>query len=343
MQLDVSDRGRLVQAIAAAFTSLDLELLLMSRFQTPYRNIASDQLPDVHRSMKLVQHFDMRNEAEQLVAAVRDARPRVAAFVELAEKVGLVQPPDDAALQALIKPGRPGDAGRDPAAFRTALAQREDTICRIVVGGKRYGTGTLVGPDLVLTNRHVVSSVLHDDGGFTDKVICEFDYRQAASGYTTPATRVAATAMIASSPHAPEDLTGAENKSKAHLDYAVLRLERDLAAAPIVDGGHPRGFTRIPQTPPGPAEKQGIVILQHPNAQTMRIDLGAVTWLGETRLRHSASTLSGSSGAPLLDVDLAFVALHHAGYDWPKVDSAINQAIPMALIAADARGQGVGI
>ena len=144
MQLEPADRGKLVHAIAASFTSLDLELLMMSRSATDLRNIASAQLPDIHQAMKLVQYFEMRNEVEQLVAAVRDARPSVAAFVDLAEKVGLVQPPDATSLQALMKPGRPGDAGRDPTAFRTGLSQREDTICRIVVGGKRYGTGTLL-------------------------------------------------------------------------------------------------------------------------------------------------------------------------------------------------------
>lgn len=346
MKLQPSDTGKLMKAMVESFDQDTLDTLFMERFNHTTTRYAGQVVDDEARALRIVKEFQSRNEIELLIALLRDARPKVLELAELAQTVGLFTPPQDSgALQVVVRPGKGGTIGHDPRQFRKDLAAREDTICRIVVDGTRFGTGTLVGPDLVLTNYHVVKTVLQDQGSLGGTVVCEFDYRLAASGYTTPATRVKATAAIASSMFAPEDLASTPvNASTAFLDYALLRIEQNLADAPIIGGGDPRGYTRLAPPPASAlAARQGVLVLQHPDAQPLRLDVGAVSEAFATRIRHTADTLGGSSGAPVFDGDLAFAALHHAGYDWPRCDPPVNQAIPIGLIVADLAAKGVAL
>ena len=343
MRLNPAQLAALISAMAESFDQNRLDLIFMSRFGHSTGRYAGQYLDDMTRAMRIVQEFQARNEIEVLVAVLRDARPKVVELAGLAEQVGLIEPVDMGSLQVVARPVHGGTIGHDPAGFRADLAAREDTICRIVVEGERYGTGTLVGPDLVLTNHHVVKSVLQEDGRLAGSVICQFDYRQAKGGYATPATPVAATAAIAFSPHSPQDLAPSPvNTAADKLDYSLLRLASRIGQQPIVDGGDPRGFTPIQPPPATPlAANQPVLLLQHPDALPLRLDLGTVTELYETRLRHNANTLGGSSGSPVFDGDLAFAALHQAGYDWPGCTPPMNQAIPIGLILADLASKGV--
>jgi hypothetical protein len=340
VKLEHQDTKKLLDATREAFDSTDLELLLFERFGLRYANIAAATLRDDIRALKLVQYFENRYETERLVAAFYEARPRVPAILELAETVGIL--PKQDALQVLARPITGEAVGVDPAAFRAALALRERSICRITVGGTRYGTGMLVADDLVLTNHHVVARALAEDGRLIG-VVCEFDYRRTATAYVTPGHSAKALQVLACRSHAPEDLTGGSVSALDRLDYAILKLDSAMGRASIVEGGDDRGFTGIPAQPPTLAEGQAVLLLQHPNAEPLSLDLGSTEWFGQARIRHSANTKGGSSGAPVFDVDLAPVALHHAGYDWPEVGRFENQAIPMRLIAADARSRGVAI
>jgi hypothetical protein len=102
----------------------------------------------------------------------------------------------------------------------------------------------------------------------------------------------------------------------------------------IVDSFEARGFARMLPDIVLPIST-AILILQHPEGQQLKIDLGTVTALPGMRARHNVNTLAGSSGAPLFDAELRLVGLHHAGFDWPAANQAYNQAIPMSLIVAD--------
>ena len=175
-------------------------------------------------------------------------------------------------------------------------------------------------------------------------ISCLFDHKQGADGYTTPGTSVKVTDVPVSSPHAEEDLKpDGTNTAADKLDYAMLRLERRLSEAPVVNGGTERGFVPVAKPPRTAKVPEGLLVLQHPTAKPMKIDIGAVTWTGATRLRHSVNTEEGSSGGPVFDAGLNLVAIHHAGYDWPNPPVPHNQAVPLALILADARARGVEV
>ena len=342
MRFDREKFRRLYEAINDSFDQDELEILLGTRFATRFEDIVSATKAAPFRNLKLVEYFDRKNEVERLVAAVRDARPSVSEFLELAEAAGLLTLPDQASLQALVRPTKGGRIGDDPTGFRRKLAAAENSICRIRIGGRRHGTGMLVGESLVLTNFHVIEEAV-EDGKLRD-VVCQFDYRENEAGEINPPTPIDATEVAASSPYAPDDLKAEPvNGSSEFLDYAILVLPRKVSSQPIVFGGEVRGHTALSDTAPMPGQNQGILLLQHPNAQPMRVELGAVTWHNEMRIRHSASTLGGSSGSPIFDAELTPIALHHAGYEWPDLDPPINQAIPMSMIVKDARAKGVAL
>ena len=206
------------------------------------------------------------------------------------------------------------------------------------------GTGFLVASDLVLTNYHVVESALTPDNQLRSGVSCLFDHKLGVDGYVTPGTRVAATQVVAASPYAEEDLNPTLEATRTdRLDYAVLKLERAIGNEPIVPGGDNRGFVAIGSPPAAAQCLEGLLVLQHPRAKPMKIDIGAVTQSGTARLRHNVNTEGGSSGSPVFNSALHVIGLHHAGYDWPATGHPFNQAIPLVLIAADLRGRGLGV
>ena len=158
----------------------------------------SDQVVDIH------QHFDHRNQTEQLIAALRDARPAVPEFATLADRAGFAELPVGNGLEVFARSG--GPAYQDAALFRAGLAKREAAVCRIEAT-TGYGTGFLVGADLVLTNYHVVARALNRDGTLgAGAVACLFDHKRGSDGYVTPGLSVVATQLLASSRYAEEDI-----------------------------------------------------------------------------------------------------------------------------------------
>ncbi|WP_112345266.1 trypsin-like serine peptidase [Rhizobium tropici] len=340
MRFSQTQINLLYDSIRAAFVPDELEILLSVRFGVRYGAIVASSKTDDYRVFKLVEHYNAKYEIEHLVAAVRDARPSVPEFTELAEAAGLIQLPAFSVLQALARPLQGGTVGQDPGDFRRKLAVRENSLCRIVIDNRRFGTGMLIGEDIVLTNHHVIEKAIAADGESLNNVVCEFDHRETAQRVMSPVMPVQATRVLASSPFAEADqAVEPANTAPEFLDYAVIRLAKRIADQPIVESGEPRGMTRLLENSPELIVDQGLLILQHPNAMPMRLDLGSVTWRNPVRIRHSAHTLHGSSGAPIFDADLSPVALHHAGYE----TSAVNQAIPISLIIADARAKGISL
>src|SRR5207237_3874432 len=66
------------------------------------------------------------------------------------------------------------------ATFLQRLAELEPMVCKVEVPGN-VGTGFLVGPDLVLTNHHVVLPIINKTVSL-QQVFVRFDYRFAADG-----------------------------------------------------------------------------------------------------------------------------------------------------------------
>lgn len=328
MRLSGANLRQLHEAIEAGFSPNEMNRLLLERFDKPLYLFAANDDFSV-QVVQVAQYFNKRYIAEQLIAALRDARPHEPALIALADTAGFTVM--GRGLEAYLIPDQAHPA--DAVDFRIRLGQCENAVCRIEIGSAR-GTGVLIGPDMVLTNHHVVP--VAEDGALPGAVRCLFDHKTGANGYTTPTSAVKAVRAVAWSPHAPEDvIRGAMASDPGRLDYTLLALETAVGSQPIVSGFDPRDFVRVDPDLAPPVEHTGILILQHPLAQPMKIDLGSVTRVGSTRIWHDAGTNHGSSGSPLFDARLRLVGLHNAGHGPDGDRPAYNQAVPMSLIAAD--------
>ena len=81
-----------------------------------------------------------------------------------------------------------------------------------------------------------------------------------------------------------------------------------------------------------------IFILQYPNGQKLGYDHGIIIDIKDNIIRHSVSTLAGSSGSPLIkryNLDL-ILGIHFGG---DKVDKTSNYAIPFDIIIKDIKYQ----
>jgi len=335
MRLQEGDAAALLRAMDASFDTFSLDRVVSERLGVPLGQITSQLLPLESQTLAVQRHYQNHNEVERLVAALRDARPKVPEFVRLSDLLGFAQLPARHHLEVFAQKGR--SPFKDVVTFRTELAAREAAVCRVKTG-TGTGTGALLGPDIVLTAHHVLSDIL-ENGMLTGDVMCEFDVKEVASGLVLNGIGIAVTSVVASRWHADADLDpSGDNQLPERLDYALLKLERPVGTEPIVPQGDKRGFLTAAERTP--AINDGLLVLQHPQGVPMKIDIGAVTWIGATRLRHSVNTEEGSSGSPVFDAELNVIAMHHAGHDWPDTNYPHNQAVPLSLILADAKQQG---
>ena len=238
----------------------------------------------------------------------------------------------------------------DPAAFYERLHLLESQVCWISIAGGG-GTGFLVGPDLVLTNQHVIDRLAKGLARWQD-VRCRFDYCEPASG--SPLTYIRPTDvglahpwLIDSRPPSRYDRhPQLGDAAPEETDSALIRLADPIGDFPVrVDSGDPgaelRKWITASSPPPPLAVGNQVFLLQHPEGKPLRLTIGTVTEFNEagTRVRYDANSLGGASGSPLFDADLQLVALHHA-HDLAR-PPRWNEAIPLGVIQAASRAHDV--
>lgn len=360
MGLNGSQYEALVNAIVDAFPdSSSLAMMLKFRLGRHLNAIVGPG-PTTDQAFYLIQASEAEGWTEDLVAAARKSRPRNAMLLEVAQSVQLpTNVPSGPELQRIIR-----DTNRfhDITLWREAMAAIEGQVCRITVatnkGKPLYGTGFLVGPDLVMTNHHVIEAVIAGEAGTqTAKgwsaraagVTCQFDYKKVA-GYLDKGISVALAPdwLVDTSPVSPIDL---EREPKSgdpdgtHLDYALLRLAQKVGLDAVKSEGEraerdaePRGWITVPAGPADFEVDTPVFIVQHPDGAPLSFALDTSGMLGlngnGTRVRYTTSTLGGSSGSPCFDQDWALVALHHSGdpnFD-PVHKPSYNEGIPVSEI-----------
>lgn len=236
----------------------------------------------------------------------------------------------------------------DPQLLNASVATAIRRVCLVNVdrpGAPGSGTGFLVGPQTVLTAWHVIQPLLGADGepapGSARQLRLTFEH---VSGLTSlQSVAVHERWLLGKSrPHPLEtppggmldfDTVAQPSDFDKHLDFALL-----LLAAPV---GRQRGYYRLDRarkpcvTPP----RTQVVLFQHPAGQPLLVATGSGRSLWpptvETRMRHDANSVSGSSGGLILDADWQPVALHQCGYRNAAGQALVNGAIPTACIAAN--------
>lgn len=231
----------------------------------------------------------------------------------------------------------------DVARWRAQLDQMESCVCRIDRSGVGQGTGFLVGPDLVLTNHHVVAELLTN---LTDvgRWSCRFDYKLSASGDVISMGRqvqlLNSNFCVDASPHSPVDLLPdpkPKDPSDGELDFALLRLAESIGNEPIGDSSTAnRRWIRLSSAMVNYADQRVVVIIGHPHTRPMKLTLSMeqriVVNSAHNRIRYTVPTDEGASGSPVFDGDFNLVAIHHGG-DPSLTNPAYNEGIPTAKIA----------
>ena len=293
---------------------------------------------------------------EALVRAALAEAPRAQPLQQAALGLGISPQPavvsappapvgaHSAELERLVRERAPPMLMRD---FTARLAAASRAVCWVGLGGAhlsndraQFGTGVLVGSDLMLTNQHVIAEI-QARSVEAASVCCQFD--RLGDGQSSAEVRLAENWCLDSSPPAQSDafLQGPP-PTRDELDYALVRLERPVGTDPAADGSQ-RGWVEVAADPPPFEARDVILVVQHPaeirdgQEGIQRITFGTVLGFEAEglRLRHDANTTAGSSGSPAFTFDLRCAALHHAG----RKD--INLAIPLRPIFKRMRERGV--
>jgi hypothetical protein len=216
------------------------------------------------------------------------------------------------------------------------------------------GTGFLVGPDLVLTCRHVLPDFTPEDDiredGSAIELYFDFFYGDPVDSLSPNLPDARKVALdrnwhIASCKTAvPDGLVGELSEEEIariseSLDFVLLRLEAPVGLQPLEKGGgRRRGWIQLPPGDVPLAPEAWIIIPQHPDGWSQRIDLGRFRELDQTgtRIRYLVNTAKGTSGAPCFNHGFLLVGLHNA-YVGPPGQPVANQAIRFDRIASVVR------
>jgi hypothetical protein len=368
LRLNGGQHKALVEALVSAFpTYQDLKMFAEHGLGKNLETIAGSGTKLNYVTFELVNTQIAAGHLLRLVAAARAAQPDNVQLIFVAEAVALAMrtlPPIE--LQRIVKKT---SVPFDVATWRKRLLRRENCVCRIELptnAGMIFGTGFLVGPDLILTNHHVMAPAIargsstHAEGLTVDPaaVIVRFDYKALADGtQINPGieVRLATGWLVDFTPHSKIDLQGLPKQgvpSADELDYALIRLADPIGTLPLSGGDDPmasnaRGWIDLHQAPWPFGDHQSLFIIQHPRGAPMKLalDLQAVMTLNEngTRVRYQTGTEEGSSGSPCFNEFWDVVALHHAGDPAYAGFSnpTFNEGIPIDRIVARLQGRGL--
>lgn len=370
-RLDGSKRERLRIALAKAYPSFDeFALMLSEKLDLNLHDLASDKLRLALVVSKAIEHAAAHGWIDRLVTAGFLGNPGNPALRRLIhtgfcdEAYAMLAAIDDPTgsvtrlwphaglLTDLVDDGS-GDADRpwsgttlerifrrtsafqDVLPFTSRLLSAAGRVCQVRVGSGG-GTGFLVGPDLVLTNHHVVEDVINGQVPRSG-VRCVFDHLVDDAGRVQEGVGFELTGeggwLVASSPpsEVDEQVHPTRPPTTGELDYALIRLAEPAGRSRSLDGRE-RGWLSLLGGPPVITPGLPLLIVQHPLGLPMKLAIsetgvGAVVGRG-TRVTYKANTARGSSGSPCLTFDLQLVALHQSG------GPEHNVGIPISTIAA---------
>lgn len=334
------------QAIRARLTPKQFDMMLKQRIDVDRADIT---LADDYTALV----FDVIGAANRagwvfkLVEAAREERPNEPVFVEYAQIVG-VGPrgvPGRAELESII---RASNTLFDIAKFRSRIGEIEGQVCRVDLLGDGQGTGFLVDADKVLTNYHVIESVVRDGRAVTDYQ-CRFDFKVREDGTAVnPGTVIDVKELLHHSKYDPADLQdGGQQPNRDNLDYALLLLDGEPGNEPIrgitLDENTPaRKWVTMSTTAHDFTPASPLFIVQHPSKRPMKLALDTESVIkvngNKTRVRYKTNTEPGSSGSPCFNQNWELVALHHSGD--PQWVPTWNEGIPFHLVTAHLAANG---
>ena len=181
--------------------------------------------------------------------------------------------------------------------------------------GSWSGTGFLIGPNVLVTNHHVLNAPAVASAGSA-----VFDFQLGADGRpkATRTFRLRPDRLFLTSPIG----TG--------LDYTFVWVDGEP--------GREFGTVRVSRGAFRIAEKEEANVVSHPDGRMKEIAIreNTVQWQDEVVVHYTSDTEPGSSGASVCNNTWQLVALHHASQD-SQVPGfrLLNEGIKLSAIAAD--------
>ena len=355
-----ADHKALAEALEKAFPNPNLlDQMLIARLDQPLSGIAAPY-PLSQATFDVVTFYKAKGHVLRLIAAARASQPDNPQLALVAERFHLATNTAPAAqLEKIVKRS---SVPFPVLVWRERLARREVCVCRIEIrtnNGMSYGSGFLVGPDLVLTNHHVMAPAIaarggaYDAGGLSarpEQVVVRFDYKALDDrSAVNPGVEIALAEdwLVDSSPPSAADLQPLPKRDVPtidELDHALIRLREPVGAQPIPlgrdtdPGAKMRGWIELPEAEWPFADQTALFILQHPQGAPMALALDLEARMAvnknHTRVTYQTGTQPGSSGSPCFNQFWNLVALHHAGDPlYPDLQpGAFNEGIPISQI-----------
>lgn len=314
---------------------------------------------------EFVNQFNLKGWHVDLVNAFLAEHPAHEAVLKLAFQLGIgpkfydsipANNIDAGGLQNLLN----ANPFLDVSVLLKEISRIERCVCRVEIqlndDTQKWGTGFLVGPDLLLSNYHVFRELI-EKPETVKNIICRFDYNVSADGtniFQGLTYQLAVNPIIESSPNSPLDVTGSPNLNIAwptdKLDYALVRLEKPVADETFgiyygdaTSSASKRGFISAPAVKPKLFNGGHLFIVQHPEKMPKKIAFGFGMLEGtddaEQRVRYKVNTLHGSSGSPCFNEKYQWIALHNMGD--PLWNPTYNQGIPAFRIIEDLQKKGI--
>ncbi|MFC4117145.1 DNA/RNA non-specific endonuclease [Nonomuraea zeae] len=183
-----------------------------------------------------------------------------------------------------------------------------------------YGTGSLVSPELLLTNHHVLT-----DAGTAEPSIVEFDYQDDIAGRPLP---------LSGLPLDPSRFFLADEQ----LDIALVAVKASPAQLASF------GFNRLVEAEGKAIVGDFVTIIQHPRGEKKQIALreNRIVDVKDLFLHYESDTDPGSSGSPVFNDQWEIVALHHASVPAPghqELGGIVNEGIRVSRLLAFLRDQ----
>lgn len=356
-----SQTGQLSEALRKTFVSVDsFQEFLLVMLDESLEQYTSLRLGYQSVMFNLIRVLDAEDRVPELVSAACAARPRNGALRKLAVEIGLSAMPaseQDALAGTQLERTILESVGfLEASTWHARLGDLMAQVCRIEVPAgtrSRAGTGFLVGPNLVLTNYHVIDA-LHTNMGNPADTVLRFDLQRLPSGITVnkgTEFHLSTNWLVAWQPASKVDNLanpGDQVPCPNELDFALLRVDGNPGSQPLgkaagLLGAPTRGWMQLEQSGQNCyGDGYPLFILQHPDDGPLKLAPGQSGGMNanQTRLRHLVNTERGSSGSPCLNARLELVAVHHAGdpnYD-PSHKQSWNAAVPISQIRAALAG-----